>query len=117
MFALKSSAEQIVMRIYEGTDYTGGDTVSLFNRNRNSANTLQSALTVGATGTDKGTNFITHAVFASSTGANIRPQSGSSTASVIIDTSKKYLVEIENTEASATDVELSIIIFEIPEGA
>ena len=110
-----SQDEYVQIKVYEGGDYSGGTAITPINRNRNSSNTFQSSLTTGATGTDKGTLLITHAAFASSgpAGSSV-PDTGGGSDSLILNSSKKYLVEIVNQVASATDVEIDVTLYEIP---
>jgi len=114
-FTIKSQSTYIQVRIYEDTDYTGGTAVSATNRNRISTNTLQATITTGATGSDKGDLIISHAIFGSSLpqGTAYSGAGGSANA-FILDSSKKYLVEIENTDGSnSTVVEYNAPIYEI----
>lgn len=67
-----------------------------------------------ATVTSTGTQILKHAAFASSTGASsCHSAEGGSLSSLIINSSKKYLITIENTGSSATDVEYDATIYEV----
>ena len=115
-FDIKSSATYVKILIYEDTNYTGGTAVtSLINRNRTSTNTFKSTLTTGATGASKGNLLITHAIFASDSpaGSAVSASAGSSIP-LILSPAKKYLVEIANQEAVTTNIEIDVLIPEIP---
>lgn len=110
----KSSETEVNLIVYEDTDYAGGTIVPVYDRNRRSGNTISANLTVGATGTDKGTPIIKHAAFAASQGNVQNSASGGSVNPIILDSAKAYLIELENIEASATRVEYDVTVFETP---
>lgn len=111
-FALKSEDTKVTIKVYEGTDYTGGVAETSFNINRASSNTANATLNRGATGSDKGTLIREHVAFASGQGVNSNPAAINAININIFDTSKNYLVEIINEENSATDIEWSNSWFE-----
>jgi len=106
---ISSSDTRVEFRFYEGTDYSGGTTVTPFNPNRTSEQTLQTVLTSGATGTDKGDLLPTRNAFANhkdSANSLIYPF-------LILDKNKKYIAEFENKEAQSTVIDYSTSIFEV----
>ena len=111
--SIKSESARITANLYEGTDYSGGTSQSIFNVNRNSTNTAKAKFSLGATGTTKGTLIRTHTVFASSLGTVLTFSSNtSSPALTILNTSKNYLIEIINNETSTTNIEFNNSFFE-----
>ncbi len=108
---VSSESENIVIRIYEETDYSAGTVIPLRNVNRTKSDTTKSIVTSGATGSDKGLLFRTHEVFASSQGNVTNSGSGGGSA-IILDTNKNYLVELENTGNGSTKIDYSFSIFE-----
>ena len=116
---IKSGSEYVKVHIYENTNYSGGASVNAYNVNRLSNDTYGFIITSGATGTSKGTEFITRAVFgsggASPVGADVSRESGGSNPT-IMNPAYNYLVEIENMTSDSTDIEYNADIFEIPFG-
>ena len=116
--AVKSSAATITLNIYEGTNYTDGTPITLYNINRASTitpkTTFASAPTVPGTDPTKGTLFREHVTIASATGSNIRPDSSSGINITLIDTTKKYLLEFVNADTTNnTIIEINASFFEV----
>jgi len=112
---LQAEDEKVLLKIYEDGNYSGGTPVTLINRNRNSTATFSGTLTTSSSGASKGTKIIEHAAFASSEkhSTSVNAQAGGSGA-LILNSNKKYYVEIENSSTSdQTDIEYDAIIFEI----
>lgn len=114
-----SSEEEVVMRVYEGADYSGGSAVvEPWNLNRKNPSTKDFIVTTDSVdqGGGKGTLLTIHSAFASSTG-EARSDSGSAgnTRRVLVDTSKTYLVEFENLGATTTRVEYDAQMMQVPD--
>jgi len=106
---ISSESHRVEFRFYEDTDYTGGTTVETFNPNRLSSTTKQTVFTTGASGSDKGDLLITRNAFATN-----KDSAETSTYSfLILDKTKKYLAEFENTSVNDTVIDYSTTIFEI----
>ena len=103
-----TTLEDIEFVIYEDTDYTGGATVTPRNLNRNFSDSLDSVITLGATGSDKGTQ-LKKRVATSDKKAGGRLGEGSLT---ILDVTKKYLIEIKNLGTGTTTVCYQSLFYE-----
>lgn len=89
------SAGFAVVRLYEGTDYAISTALSLFNRNReegDNAKTLFGLSTVA--GTTKGTELPPLMFGVEGTNQSAGGGGGSGSNPIILDTTKKYLLEI-----------------------
>lgn len=117
---IKSSASEVRFRLYEDTDYSGGTTITPWNRNRAFQQAKNFVITGGVvginapTGTDKGTLLPEHAAFAASQGNIQNSAIGGTSRPIILDRTKKYLLELENTGGDATTIEYEGLIFQIP---
>ena len=112
----ESSATEVDFKLYEDTDYTGGTTVTGYNRNRNYADTYNFVVTTGATGDTKGTEILSRTAFGSTgaPGLASTSRSGVATAAIILDTSKNYLVEFINVDdTTATKVTFDEAVYEV----
>ena len=112
----ESSATEVDFILYEDTDYTGGTSVTGYNRNRNFGDTYNFVVTTGATGSDKGTAILTRTAFGSTAapGLGSTSRSGVATAAIVLDTSKNYLVEFVNIDTgTATKVTFDEAVYEV----
>ena len=113
-----STAEsEVTYKAYESTEtfnYSGGTVVEPWNPNRRTQKAKNFVITTGATGTDKGLEFVEHIAFGSGQGSNISPASGGSSSPVIGGVGKKYLFEFTNTGSNTTKVEIDGAVFQIP---
>lgn len=110
----KSSEEEIRIKLYEDTDYTGGTSECIKKVNRKGTYTPNLIITKGATGTTKGDLITEHAIFASSGFfGTTTSATGGSSAPLILDQTKNYLIEISNEGAGTTTVEHDFDIFEL----
>ena len=100
------------INVYEDTDYTAGTVTSLKNANRNSLITAQSILSEASAGATKGTLLAGFIVGVAGIPAALSGGTASNSNPIILDTSKKYLVEIINTDVES-DVSVSFTEFEI----
>lgn len=114
--SLISSASEVSMCIYEGADYTGGTTVTGYNANRNVSDSYNFVVTTGATdsGSGKGTLIRKKSAFGS-TGVAHTTAGGTAIDDkfVILNNTKKYLIELTNEGTDATKVSYSVNTFEI----
>jgi hypothetical protein len=106
---ISSESHRVQFKFYEDTDYSGGTPVATFNPNRLSSNTKQTVFTTGASGTDKGDLLVTRNAFA----ANKDSAESSAYSFLILDKTKKYLAEFENTSANDTVIDYSTTLFEV----
>ena len=105
---ITTSSQTIELRVYEDTDYSGGSSVTVVNPNRRSNSTINMVVKAGATGSDKGNLLITKHAFANFLiSGQTEPYSF-----IILDNTKKYLVEIENQGGTSTTVDYSSLLFE-----
>lgn len=111
-FSLISTKEEVRVRVYENTGYTGGIASEALRVNRAVEREHIFKLTVGATGTDKGTLIREHIIAASSQGSNINPTLGGASSITILNPKYNYLVEVENMAAATTTIEYNADIFE-----
>ena len=111
---VSSSEEEIRFRIFRDTDYTGGDAVTVFNRNTITAEQDEKnfVITSGATGTDKGTQYPELVAFASNSFLGGNNPGALSVNILKLDTSVNWLLEIENVGTGTTTVFYEGIIFE-----
>ena len=109
-----SDSEEVLMTLYEDTDYAGGTESCLINTNRVINTTPNMVVTKGATGTSKGNQLTQHILFGSiGPGQVLNPAStGGSSAPMQLDTNKNYIIELENIGTGTTKVEHDFIFFE-----
>ena len=105
-----SGSNKVVVKVYEGADYSGGTPITAFNINRNSETALQTVITAGASDDvgGKGTQFRTHVAFAS----NKVSEQSTGLSFIVLNKAQKYLIELVNSEATTTDVEYDSILYE-----
>ena len=96
--------EKVVAIIYEDTDYTGGTELQFYNTNRNHLDVYNPVVTVGASGSDTGTQLRKFQFPAASTGANINPASGISNLAMILNNNKKYLITLTSADTTEFDI-------------
>lgn len=96
--------------LYEGTDYSGTESLNLVNRNRNSSNVAKTTLKAGGTGTELGTEIL-KAIFGTDTSFffNAGGGAGSSANAFILDKTKKYLFEIVYSDSTTVGYNMEII--------
>lgn len=103
-----TSLEDVTVKLYENTDYSGGTNHTTFNVNRNISNNRNFVITKNATGATKGTairqRFISANFFHSGTKESI--------TFLIFNTSMNYLFEIVNSGSITTTVTYDALIFE-----
>jgi hypothetical protein len=91
--------------LYAGTNYTGGTAAKTFNRYNGSTNAHDALITFsstgGVSGVSKGTQVAKYMVGSASTNQTAGGGQASKNLPFVIDTTKKYLLEIEN--GSSTD--------------
>lgn len=109
-----SSAEEVQIRIYEGTDYAGGTVATCYNSNRMATDTYDFMITTGATGTDKGTLFKNYVAYGSSGFfGSTATGKGYGSSATILNPTKKYLLELENMGAGDTNVSYIANLFQV----
>lgn len=114
-----STDSGVVGKIYENLSYTGGSSVTPFNRNRVSTTTSSSTVATGVTATP-GAQLV---VAAASVGSGGNPTSSaggggsSENNELIFKAATPYVIEIENIGAAATNVVLTLFWYEESNGA
>ena len=112
-----SNKTEVEMIAYENTDYTGGNVFQCRNVNRRIENpdVYDYVLTIGATGTNKGTQFAIHTAFGSSGNPAKPSNTGTSrnTSPYFLNTDYNYLLEFKNVDTSdTTTVEFEGFLYE-----
>lgn len=106
----------ITATFYEGTNYEGGVELQTTNPNRITDYSHLSQVRSGVSGTTKGLKL--RSVGGGNSGQGVytgTPSNAMATGHTIIDTSLKYLVELNNTSGAQIDnVEVSFAWFETP---
>lgn len=109
---VESDSETILVKVYEDSDYSGGTPVETRNASREHSDTTQFIVTTGATGSDKGTELkpLTRYVFA----GFFKTGHGKGYSFIILDTSKKYLVELSVVGTGSSLINVHSLLFESP---
>ena len=112
---IKSSEEEVQLRMYESpVNPVAGTAFSMINPNRLSDFVPDYIITQGATYDSEGLQIFAHAAFAASGRISQTPDSGSGSSPNILDTSKYYIIELENIGTGATEVEYDTVVYQIP---
>jgi hypothetical protein len=112
--SFSSTVGPLVLTFYEGTDYTGGTSLTIFNRNRvKPVRAPKLTITSGATGTTLGTKL-----YAVGGGDATNPQntSGSNLVNdslIVYNPDDKILVEADNQTGAALKVSYAFTWFEL----
>ena len=108
-----ASAGKVIVNVYRGTDYSGGTEIEVNSNNTIIGNVLETTITHGATGSDKGTSSLEYLVGASSTNQN----SGGGISAIgppfIRNNCCKTLVEIINQSGEEIVFNYSQMFYEI----
>ena len=110
--SFQSKSSDVRLKIYEDTDYTGSTSFSCINNNRLSTFAPDFTINRNVTGSYKGVLLKERIAFAATQG-NVTTSGGSIAGKLLIlDTTKKYLLELENTGTADTIVEYNLNIFQ-----
>jgi hypothetical protein len=99
--------------VYRGTDYTGGTAMLYSARNTIAGVSPQISITLGATGTDKGTIALRYLVGTQSQGTNRAGGTQQGIVPFVRDNLSKTLVEFVNESGSDIQVSYGQVFYEL----
>lgn len=114
--SIGSKSEDVYLKGYENTAFTGGTPIQFFNLNREKGEDYLSVITEDPNGTEgvqEGTLFRSHITYANSQGNVTFSGSGGASNIIIFNTDYNYLLELENKSSNDTIVELDYNFFEL----
>lgn len=106
--SIEAKDSDVKLSLYEGTNYAGGSILTPYNLNRLSPNAAEVSVRSGASGSNLGDLLLERCSFAE------RKSSGSMIEGhiTILDSSKKYLVILENMTATEAKISYSALFYE-----
>lgn len=104
------SAGYVTVALYEATNYVGVTALTFINRNRTISTLPKTTLKLcSVAGTIKGTELFNTLFGTEATRQNAGGGSGASSNALILDTTKKYLFEVYNSEACTIGYNMEIV--------